>query len=62
MYKGSQQLNFTNFIYLHETKMIYLYLKGKDIHFCVSSLYFMISDYYVIIYILCKFQKVSFPF
>ena len=30
MYKGSQQLNFTNFIYLHETKLFYLYLKGMD--------------------------------
>jgi len=29
-YKSSQQLSFTMFIYLHDTKMLYLYLKCKD--------------------------------
>ena len=53
MHKGTQQLNFTNFIYLYETKMIYLYLKGKDTGtpFCV-----------ILFIIFCTFQKVSFPF
>ena len=51
MYKVSQHLNFTNFKYLHETKMLYLYFKGKDTPFCV-----------ILFIMLCTFQKVSFHF
>ena len=43
MYKGSQQLNFTNFIYLHETKNDLFILKGQgySIFVCFYSLYYV---------------------
>ena len=41
MNKGSQQLNFTMYIFLHETKMLYLYLKNKDTPFLCDFIHYI---------------------
>ena len=41
MYKGSQQLNFTMYIFLHDTKMLYLYLKCMDNPFLCDFIYYI---------------------